>query len=164
MKSEVLLGALAITLVTLVLGWRLVRWFVAGRPGPNPWDEETERSIQQPGASPLCRRCLEPYAESARYCSHCGLPVDSLVPLSPFHQQFALGDVLLTGTQRRFPVNWLTITGYLFLSTAQYLIFAPVYWFLLLRNIRRQREIVRRDLTTSDEPSAREHGAKSPID
>jgi hypothetical protein len=62
-----------------------------------------------------------------------------MVPLSPFHQVFALGDVLLTGTQRRFPVNWLTITGYILLSTTQYLIFAPFYWFFLLRNVRRLR-------------------------
>ena len=50
-----------------------------------------------------------------------------------------MGDVLLTGTQRRFPINWLTITGYLFLSAIQYLVFAPVYWFCLLRNVRRLR-------------------------
>lgn len=62
-----------------------------------------------------------------------------MVPLSPFHQVFAMGDVLLTGTQRRFPVNWLTITGFVFLSMIQYLIFAPFYWFFLLRNVRRLR-------------------------
>jgi hypothetical protein len=62
-----------------------------------------------------------------------------MVPLSPFHQVFALGDVLLTGTQRKFPVNWLTITGFILLSMIQYLIFAPFYWFFLLRNVRRLR-------------------------
>lgn len=139
MSPEMLVGILATTGLVLVGCWRLFRWFFGEKPGPNPWDEKTEESIQQPDAVPLCRRCLEPHEESARYCSNCGLPVDSMVPLSPFHQVFAMGDVLLTGTQRRFPVNWLTITGFVFLSMIQYLIFAPFYWFFLLRNVRRLR-------------------------
>jgi hypothetical protein len=139
MSPECFVGILATTGLVLVGCWRLFRWFFGGKPGPNPWDEQTEASLHQPDATPLCRRCLEPYDESARYCPHCGLPVDSMVPLSPFHQIFAIGDVLLTGTQRTFPINWLTITGYVLLSTIQYLVFAPFYWFFLLRNIRRQR-------------------------
>jgi hypothetical protein len=119
--------------------WRVVRWFGKAPVTPNPWDEKTEESLNQPDATPLCRRCLESHDPDARYCSNCGLPVDSMVPLSPFHQAFALGDVLLTGTQRRFPVNWLTITGYVLLSMLQYLIFAPFYWFFLFRNVRRLR-------------------------
>ena len=117
--------------------WRLIQWFRKAPVTPNPWDEKTEESLNQPDAVPLCRRCLESHDPDARYCSNCGLPVDSMVPLSPFHQAFALGDVLLTGTQRRFPVNWLTITGFILLSMIQYLVFAPFYWFLLLRNVRR---------------------------
>ena len=62
-----------------------------------------------------------------------------MVPLSPFHQVFAVGDILLTGTQRKFPINWVTITGFVFLSVIQYLIFAPVYWFCLMRNVRKLR-------------------------
>ena len=144
MKPETIVGGLAITGLVVVGLWRLFRWFFGGKPGPNPWDEKTEEAINQPDATPICRRCLEPHEESARYCSHCGLPVDSLVPLSPFHQVFAVGDVLLTGTQRKFPVNWMTITGYVLLSMAQYLVFAPFYWFFLLRNVRRIRAEAKR--------------------
>jgi hypothetical protein len=139
MGPELLVGITATAALLLFGCWRLFRWFFGGTPGPNPWDEATEERIQQPDAVPLCRRCLEPYEDAARYCSHCGLPVDSLVPLSPFHQLFAVGDVLLTGTQRRFSVNWITITGFVLLSMIQYMVFAPVYWFCLLRNVRRLR-------------------------
>ena len=62
-----------------------------------------------------------------------------MVPLSPFHQVFAVGDILLIGTQRKFPINWVTITGFVFLSVIQYLFFAPVYWFYLMRNVRKLR-------------------------
>lgn len=139
MKPEMVVAAVATTGIVLFMLWRLGRWFFGGPASPNPWDEQVEQSIQEPDATPICRRCLQPHDENARYCAHCGLPVDALVPLSPFHQVFAIGDVLLTGTQRKFPVNWMTISGYVLLSMAQYLIFAPFYWFFLLRNVRRIR-------------------------
>lgn len=76
-----------------------------------------------------------------------------MVPLSPFHYAFAIGDVLLTGTQRKFPVNWLTVSGFIFLSTIQYLIFAPVYWFRLIRNIKRLRDEAEQSRPESSPPS-----------
>lgn len=135
MSPEAKVGVFAIAGLVLVGCLLFIRWLFSGKAGPNPWDEKTEESLHQPDATPLCRRCLEPHELEARY----GLPVDSMVPLSPFHQVFALGDILLTGTQRRFPVNWLTVSGYVLLSLIQYLIFAPFYWFFLLRNVRRLR-------------------------
>jgi hypothetical protein len=53
---------------------------------------------------------------------------------------FALGDGLRTGTTGRFAVTPLTVAGYLILSTCEYLVFAPIYWFFLIRNIRRLEE------------------------
>ena len=38
----------------------------------------------------------------------------------------------------------MTITGYVLLSMAQYLVFAPFYWFFLLRNVRRIRAEAKR--------------------
>ena len=76
-----------------------------------------------------------------------------MVPLSPFHYAFAIGDVLLTGTQRKFPVNWLTVSGFIFLSTIQYLIFAPVYWFQLIRNIKRLKAEAEQPRPESSPPS-----------
>lgn len=151
MNPEKIVAAVATTGIVLFALWRLGRWFFGGPASPNPWDDKVEQSIHEPDATPICRRCLEPHEESARYCAHCGLPVDALVPLSPFHQVFAIGDVLLTGTQRKFPVNWLTITGYILLSMAQYLVFAPFYWFFLLRNVRR----IRSESKLPEEPVAR---------
>ena len=162
MKPETIIGGLAITGLIVIGLWRLFRWFGGGKSGPNPWGDTIEESIQQPDASPICRRCLEPHEEYARYCPHCGIPVDSMVPLSPFHYAFAIGDVLLTGTQRKFPVNWITITGFIFLSTIQYLIFAPVYWFRLIRNIKRlkaEEEQPRPESTPSPEAAHRDEAS-----
>jgi hypothetical protein len=161
MSPELAVGVLAVSGVVLVGYWRLFRWFVGGKPGPNPWDEKTEESLHQPDAMPLCRRCLEPHESYARYCSNCGLPVDSMVPLSPFHQIFAIGDILLTGTQRKFPVNWLTITGYVLLSMAQYLFFAPFYWFFLLRNVHRLRADASAGHKTNADASGQINGGTS---
>ena len=156
MNPEIVVAAVVTTGIVLFVLWRAGRWFFGGPASPNPWDEQVEQSIQGSDATPICRRCLEPYEESARYCSHCGLPVDALVPLSPFHQVFAIGDVLLTGTQRKFPVNWMTITGYILLSMVQYLIFAPFYWFCLLRNVRRIRAESKPPVDLAPPPAKRE--------
>jgi hypothetical protein len=131
------IGVVITASVAAVLVWRGLRWFFTGQAGPNPWDEETEARIQQADATPLCTRCLEPQDPGVKFCRNCGLPVDSLVPFSPYLYAFALGDVLATGTTRNFKVNWLTMTGYLLLSFASYAVFAPFYWFFLLRNVRR---------------------------
>jgi len=32
----------------------------------------------------------------------------------------------------------LTVTGFIFLSLIEYLVFAPISWFLLFRNLSRQ--------------------------
>ena len=126
--------------VAAVLAWRGLRWLCKGKSGPNPWDAETEARIQGTDATPLCTRCLEPQEAGTRFCTHCGLPVDSLVPFSPYLYAFALGDVLTTGTTRNFKVSWLTVGGYLLLSIATYAVFAPIYWFRLLRNLHRMKK------------------------
>ena len=135
MKPEQI-GVIAIVAVAGVFFWRGLRWFWQRKPHPNPWNEETEARIQQSDAVPLCTRCLEPHEPTAQFCPNCGLPVDSLVPFSPYLYVFALGDVLVSGTTRKFRVNWLTVFGYIFLSSIEYTIFAPVYWFLLFRNLK----------------------------
>src|ERR1051325_1356244 len=139
MDPEQKVGLLAIIGVALVGCWRVIKWFGDATPTPNPWDQETEERIQQTDAVPVCTRCLEPYQSTERFCPHCGLPVDALAPFSPYLYVFVLGDALVTGTSRKFAVNWLTVTGFLLLLAAQYSIFAPVYWYCLFRNVGRQQ-------------------------
>ena len=137
MNPEKMIGLLALLGLGLVVCWRLVKWLGGAKPKPDPWDQETEDRIQQADAVPICTRCLEPYESACHYCPNCGLPVDTLAPFSPYLYIFVLGDALLTGTNRAFPVNWLTVTGFLLLSAAQYTLLAPVYWYFLFRNIGR---------------------------
>lgn len=120
--------------------YRLVAWLRAAPATADPWDE----SLATPGsgepAHPVCWRCLEPVDEDRDFCTHCGLSVGPCTNLSPYLYLFALGDGLRTGTSGRFTITPLTVAGFLLLSAGQYLIFAPVYWYFLVRNIRRLEE------------------------
>jgi len=40
----------------------------------------------------------------------------------------------------KLPKNALIVAGYLLFSLNQYLVFAPIYWILLYRNLKRQKE------------------------
>ena len=133
-------GLVTLAVLALFGCWRLARWLFEGKAGPNPWDEETERRIHQPDAVPLCTRCLEPYPAESRFCPNCGVPVDALVPFSPYSYVFAFGDMLRAGTTRRFQINWITVLGFLLLPLAFLpLLLAFVYWFFFLRNLLKQR-------------------------
>src|SRR5262245_10821093 len=137
--NEERVALLVVCALGLVGCWRAIRWFVTGPPAPNPWDQETEDRIQQPESVAICTRCLEPLEAASSFCPHCGLPVDALVPFSPYLYAFALGDALVTGTSRRFPVKWFTVIGFLLLSIAVYSFFFPIYWYGFWRNLRRMR-------------------------
>ena len=157
MSPEVKVGVFALAGLTLFGCWRAFRWFQEGKPTPNPWDERTEESIHQPDATPICTRCLEPHEPEARFCSNCGVPVDPLVPFSPYPYIFACGDMLRSGTTRRFQINWITVTGFLLLPLAFFpLLFAFVYWFFFLRNLQHQRA----PIVTSDAKSELTDGDK----
>ncbi|HWY29922.1 MAG TPA: hypothetical protein VNX46_04160, partial [Candidatus Acidoferrum sp.] len=55
---------------------------------------------------------------------------------------FSQGEVLRNGVNDKLPQSALIIAGYLLFSLSMYLLFAPIYWVLLFRNLRRQNESV----------------------
>jgi hypothetical protein len=55
----------------------------------------------------------------------------------PFEYLFSEGEVLRNGTFLKLPRSFLVIGGYLLFSIAVYVIFAPIYWFFLFRNVLR---------------------------
>ena len=161
MSPEAKVGVLALTGLGLFGCWRAFRWLQQGKPIADPWDERTEESIHQPEAIPLCSRCLEPHQPEAQYCPNCGVPVDPLVPYSPYFYMFAFGEMLSGGRPHGVQANWITLLGFLllplaclpFLSGFLYLLslidfpflplsfpflFVLACWFFFLRNLRRR--------------------------
>lgn len=123
--------------VAMVL-WRVFLWLRAKPTQANPWDEDTETKLYEPDAVLLCPRCLEPEREGIQFCRDCGFPVGPYVPWSPYLYVFVLRDLLRTGVERPFRVKGTTVCFFLLLSLIEYFVFAPIYWFFLFRNIRRQ--------------------------
>ncbi len=137
--SEIALPTvLLLAAVTAIVLWRLFLWLGAQPPQPNPWDEDIEASLHEPDAVLLCPRCFEPEREGVQFCRDCGFPVGPYVLWSPYLYIFAVGDLLRTGVDRPFRVKRTTVCFLLVFSLLQYFVFAPVYWFFLFRNIRRQ--------------------------
>jgi hypothetical protein len=155
---EETIALLAILALGGVLLWRALRWFFTGPTTPNPWGPEIDEQINQPEAVPLCPRCLSPNPAERDFCEECGYPVGTYTNWLPYLQLFSLGHVLRTGVDGRYPLNWITFLGYLFLSVGcfltpsltlsimggliGFLVFAlfcsafVVFWVFLLRNTR----------------------------
>ncbi len=51
---------------------------------------------------------------------------------------FLEGEVLRVGVTGHWPPSRLMVLGYVLLSVGAYAIAAPVYWYFLLQNLRRQ--------------------------
>jgi hypothetical protein len=62
--------------------------------------------------------------------------------LMPYLNLFSEGEVLRNGVHDKQPQNALIVAGYLILSLNLYVVFAPIYWIFLFRNLKRQEEAV----------------------
>lgn len=129
---------LIVIVATVLIGWLVVRSFRAwlAKPvSPDPWGPEVAEALEQPDATPLCPRCQCPHELNHWFCPECGHSVGDYNNFSPYLYLFSLGEVLRDGTSGRFRKSWLTVTGYLMLSLIEYVVFAPIYWFFLFRNL-----------------------------
>ncbi len=115
------------------------RWIMRAPSRPDPWDAEPKIDVNSLDARPLCTRCLCQLEETDWFCSDCGKAASPTTNMMPFLDSLSLGDVLRQGTDGRIRTNLLSIAGYMTLAITHYLIFAPIYWWRLFRNIRRQR-------------------------
>lgn len=138
-EPDRLVVILAIAALLGLAVWRGVKWILAIKPTPDPWDETTAAQLQQDEAAPLCHHCLAPQDASTDFCRECGTPVGPYTNWLPFPQLFSIGHVLRTGTSGDFKRTPLTILGFLIFSFEQYLLFAPIYWIVFLRRILGQR-------------------------
>jgi len=118
--------------------YRLARWVAESPVTPDPWGEEIAREINGPDAIEACPHCATPQSTTAWFCPHCGSAVGPYNNLMPYVCLFSEGEVLRNGTTGKFRINVLTIAGYFLCSLVTYVIFAPLFWYRLLRNLRSQ--------------------------
>jgi len=129
--------------------WRLILWIREARTTPDPWDTATAEALQQPEAQPVCHHCFAPQAEHVRFCPECGCVIGAYNNLLPYVYIFSIGEAFRTGTVGKYRVSILTVCGFFFWSLAEYFIFAPVYWFFWLRNLRQISKRTKKDEATN---------------
>ena len=128
-------GILAIVILLCIGLWRLIRWLLSGTPLPDPWSDEVAAEIAKDDAVPLCHRCLAPHESSVDFCPDCGAPVGPYTNLLPYPYLFSIGHTLRIGASGDFRRSPLTIAGFFCLGIVEYALFAPVYWFILLKGL-----------------------------
>ena len=115
--------------------FRLIQWIRQNPGRPDPWGKEIEDALHRDDAVALCHHCLAEQPEGVHFCPECETATGACTNLLPFDYLFTLGETLRIGSCGRFRVTPITVTGFFIISLVQYAIFAPVYWYFLLRNL-----------------------------
>jgi hypothetical protein len=112
---------------------RLFRAMFSGGRRPDPWPSEIDAAVRSPVAVPLCVNCLYPQEGHRWFCPHCGFPSGDYIAAMPYLQVFVAGEALRKGVmgppERRVGVRVFLVV----LSIAEYAVFAPVYWYWMIR-------------------------------
>jgi hypothetical protein len=66
-------------------------------------------------------------------CDDCGSPGGEYANTMPFLHIFSLGELLRRGVLGKPEKKNLAILGFLIVSSLEYLIFAPIYWYWMYR-------------------------------
>ena len=140
MTPETLLAAIMTVLITAYLAVVLLcRWITRIHPKPDPWDTDMDVAVRQPDAVPICHKCMSPQSPTSWFCPECGTSVGPYNNCLPYIYIFSIGEVFTAGAWRNVPVNALTVIGFFLASVSEYMIFAPLYWIRLWRNLSRIR-------------------------
>jgi len=117
--------------------WKVLAAWFRKPVRPDPWGPEVAEALESPEATPICPHCQAPHALNRWFCPECGRAVGDYNNVSPYLYLFSMGELLRDGTGGEIRKSWLTVAGYLILSLAEYVVFAPIYWFFLFRNLSR---------------------------
>ncbi len=120
--------------------WRLIVWVREAPIKPDPWDAGVEQKLSEPEAAEVCPHCLIQQPPTAWFCKHCGSAVGPYNNMMPYLNVFSQGEVLRNGAADRLRTNPLIIAGYLLFSLSAYVVFAPIFWFFLFKNLKLSRE------------------------
>jgi hypothetical protein len=130
----------------------LRRWWNSGFV--DPWPKEIDEAVRRPDAEPVCLNCLMPQERHFWFCRECGHPGGEYLTVMPYLHIFTIGELMQRGVvgppERRF---WVTC-GFVVVSTMEYTIFAPLYWFWMLRRALGRPICVRGEARLSIEESA----------
>lgn len=138
-SPELTVGLLALLGLAVAAVWAALRWLASGPQVPDPWDAQTAAALADDSARPLCHRCLTENDSNADFCGNCGATIGQYTNWMPYPYIFSLGHTLRIGTAGEFRQSRWLVFGFMLLAAAEYVVFAPVYWFLLLRNLHRKR-------------------------
>ena len=134
-QSEWTAALIGAAVIVGYLLWRFVRYWKRLPVSPDPWGHEIAEALESPDATPVCPHCQYPNVANRWFCPECGCAVGDYNNVNPYLYLFSLGEVLRTGTSGPVRKSWLTVTGFILLSLLEYVVFAPVYWFFLYRNL-----------------------------
>jgi hypothetical protein len=141
-SGELAVGVAALAVTGGFAFWRVLLWIRNSPIHPDPWDTATQQAVEQPDAPEVCYHCATPLPPGSWFCEHCGRAVGPYNNLMPYVNAFSEGEVYRSGVLEHVRRSPLLIAGYLLISLS-YLIFAPIYWFLLFKNLfaRRPTEV-----------------------
>lgn len=132
-ETQVAILALGVLAAAGVMG--LVGWVRKAPVAPDPWNANVAAELAGEDAVPLCHRCLTSHHPMAYFCPECGAPVGTYTNCMPFLYLFSIGHTLRIGTSGQFRRSPLTVAFFFLLGMAQYTLFVPVYWIMLLRGL-----------------------------
>jgi hypothetical protein len=134
---NLIVGGFGLGLLALAVLWRLIAWIREAPLTPDPWDAEVEQKLQEPETQEVCHRCMTPQEPGAWFCKHCGAAVGPYNNLMPFLNVFSEGEVLRNSIRDRFRNRPLIVIGCSLIILNIFPLFAPIYWFSLLLNLKR---------------------------
>lgn len=137
------LGLLLLWIATVfgsLVIYRLVLWVRESPTLPDPWGPEVETRLRGPNAVPVCHRCFTPCPTRGWFCENCGGAIGPYNNYMPYVRIFSEGEVFRNGVTGKVTTSPLIIAGYFLYSLISYLVFAPVYWLFLFKNLKRQQE------------------------
>jgi hypothetical protein len=115
----------------------VTRWIKSAKTTPDPWGADVEERIRDPQTPFLCHRCLIPQQPDEWFCPVCGSAVGPYNNYMPFVVVFSQGEVLRAGVNDKFRPSFVIVSGFVLYAILQYAVFAPIYWYFLYQNIRR---------------------------
>jgi hypothetical protein len=129
---------LAVVALAVALAIILIRWIreAASKAPPDPWPQELDLAVRAREATPVCINCLYPQEGHRWFCPHCAYPGGEYVTMMPYLQIFATGEVLRRGVIGPPEKGFARKALFVILSACEYAIFAPVYWYWMLRKSR----------------------------
>ncbi|MBU6402577.1 MAG: hypothetical protein KGS61_19840 [Verrucomicrobia bacterium] len=119
-----------------------IKAVMSARPGPDPWGADVAEALEGPDAVPVCHRCFEPQAHEGWFCPHCGAAVGPYNNCMPYLNVFSFGEISRAGVSEAVRPSAFQVVGMVLFSWCAFSIFAPVYWWVFFRQLRKRKSTV----------------------